>query len=161
MNLSTCVLLSLQGAGQCRRKMTKLYRLVPLQSPGFQPELGFQNYFIILLFVPRQFPFSFSTLLNSLLTTYSYPSFSALNLASLSLSLFFFHREVGGHRLAFPSLHLCQNPTITFQRLFSLAPMASCRILLYQLLCLSSLFFIFLLTANMLLQPSYKTNNNR
>lgn len=93
MNLSTCVLLSLQVVGQCRRKITKLYSLVPLQSPGFQPELGFQNYFINLLFVPRQFPFSFSTLLNSLLTTYSYPSFSALNLASLSLSFFFPQRS--------------------------------------------------------------------
>lgn len=53
------VLLSSQAAEQCRRKMTKLYSLVPLQSPGFQLELGFQNYFIILYLLIVSFLFHF------------------------------------------------------------------------------------------------------
>lgn len=58
------------------------------------------------------------------------------------------------------SRYLCRNPSLTSQILFCLALIISFRILLYQLLLLSSAFSIFLLHANMLQLPTCETNNN-
>lgn len=58
MNLYLYVLFSSQAAEQWWGKITKLYSFVPLQNPGIQLELEFQNYFTIPLFSYGQFPFS-------------------------------------------------------------------------------------------------------
>lgn len=72
------------------------------------------------LFVPSQFPFSLPSFHSSrYFTTCNLPS--TLPSQFLALPLFFTEKPEA-REMVFPSLHLCQNPAMTFQRLFSLAP---------------------------------------
>lgn len=146
----------LPGQEKCWRELTKLSSLVPLQSPGFQLELGFQNYFTISLFVSGYFAFYSPVSIyhsSSLLITYL-----LLFILTYQPCLYFFRHR--GHQMAFSPRPLCQNPPAS-QTPFPLALMTSSRILFYQLLLLPSVFSIFRLPDNMLLLPSSETNNNK